>query len=156
MDSITQISERLKNFSRDYIRVNNKLSIQEIDQLCYETYSFRLGGSIEDPESKALLIYPKLFCLKPFCLVYTPYDEFYDKICASEQLVFYVDNSVQCIENLSEIYSAVHSIYKKDLKSGVKTLSLSGELMINNTPSYKAIIESNFTDNIKKKVYNLF
>ena len=147
----------LKNYSPSYGVVSSSLTLEEIKALCLKSFNLKIYSEDEGViEDGGLLLRPKLICLKPFCVVYCTKDSFYASIQKVDSLVFYLSPDITVISGLEEISSGLQQVWNETIRFGVKTLSLSGERMINTRKSYRVIIEKPLEDgNSDKKVYQL-
>ena len=145
----------LKNHIRDYIKVNSRLNFDEIQQLCFKNYNWEINKSSDKISSDTLLIYPRLICTKPFSLIYTPLDDYYHSLRRANRVILYITSDITCVESLSDLFVAVNRAYGKEIRVGVKTFSLSGELMINNDKEYRVIFENSSNDDTNRKVHHL-
>jgi hypothetical protein len=147
----------LKNYSPNYGVVSSPLELEEIKSLCLKSFDLKVYSEDEDfVEEGSLLIRPYLICLKPFCVVYCTKDSFYERIQGVESLVLYLSPTITVISGLDEISSALNTLWNELILFGVKTLSLSGERMMDNRKAYRVILEKTAEDgNPDKKVYQL-
>ena len=147
----------LKNYSPNYGVVSSPLELEEIKALAQKSFDLKVySEDEEDIEDGSLLIRPHLVCLKPFCVVYCTKDSFYERIQGVESLVLYLSPTITVISGLEEISSGLQQVWNETIRFGVKTLSLSGERMINTRKSYRVILEKPLEDgNSDKKVYQL-
>ena len=144
----------LKNFGIDFIQVSAALDISEIKQLS-STYFGLSSELFSEIPSDTLLIQPKLICLKPLSIIYTPLDSYYLQLNSTKNIVIHIASTVYCIYTMNELFRATAIAYEQELKVGVKTFSLTNELMIAKKIPCKAIIEvSNEQDN-DQKVFKL-
>jgi hypothetical protein len=125
--------------------------------LCLKSFNLKIYSEDEGViEDGGLLLRPKLICLKPFCVVYCTKDSFYASIQKVDSLVLYLSPDITVISGLEEISSGLQQVWNETIRFGVKTLSLSGERMINNRNTYRVILEKPLEDgNSDKKVYQL-
>ena len=147
----------LKNYSPNYGVVSSSLTLEEIKALCLKSFNLKIYSEDEEViEDGGLLLRPKLICLKPFCVVYCTKDSFYASIQKVDSLVLYLSPDITVISGLEEISFGLQQVWNKTFRFGVKTLSLSGERMINNRNTYRVILEKPLEDgNSDKKVYQL-
>lgn len=147
----------LKNYSPNYGVVSSSLTLEEIKALCLKSFNLKIYSEDEGViEDGGLLLRPKLICLKPFCVVYCTKDSFYASIQKVDSLVLYLSPDITVISGLEEISSGLQQVWNETIRFGVKTLSLSGERMINNRNTYRVILEKPLEDgNSDKKVYQL-
>ena len=147
----------LKNYSPNYGVVTSSLALEEIKVFCLKSFDLKVYSEDEDEiEEGGLLIRPKLICLKPFCVVYCTKDSFYARIQGVESLVLYLSPNIILIPSLEEISSRLQQVWNETIRFGLKTLSLSGERMIDNRKTYRVILEKTLNDGINdKKVYQL-
>ncbi len=147
----------LKNYSPNYSVVSSSLALEEVKAFCLKYFGLKVYSEDEEViEDGSLLLRPKLVCLKPFCVVYCTKDSFYALIQKVDSLVLYLSSDMTVISGLEEISSGLQQVWNETIRFGVKTLSLSGERMVNNRNAYRVILENPLEDDIKdKKVYQL-
>ena len=147
----------LKNYSPNCAVVSSPLELEEIKALCLKSFDLKVYSEEEGQiEEGSLLLRPKLICLKPFCIVYCRKDSFYKILENIDSLVLYLSSDVTIISGLEDISSGLQQVWNETIRFGVKTLSLSGERMINNRKAYRVIYEKPSEDGLlNKKVYQL-
>ena len=141
MSNKVVIEKVLSNIGKEPVKLSFPPKDKELEELCKRQFGWNVSvhNEIENAE-KALLIKPKLICLRPFLLFSAPTDNFYEALQKSNRLIIYLSAQTRFMNSLSDVFNITNEVYGKPIYSGLRMYSLSSELLIKVRFEFKVIL----------------